>query len=384
MRPFDRPRTIAFVLGLMLAVGGGALAAFSPEPPVYVPVAPGASPDAPRLKYLFALPEPGDALLQRPVGVAVGGGRLYVTDSGAGLVRSFSTAGPDAGDIGTDVLDVPAYVAKDPLDGSILVSDRARRGVYRFDTDGELLGEVRPSAEATGTWEPLGVAADGEGSIAVTDASARHRVVVMDEAGEVSLTLGGAGIQSGDVAVALEFPNTVAFNADEIWVGDSNNRRVLVFDREGRLLRLVRVSGVARGLAFIAEGDLTHTAVVDALTSEIVLLDAEGGEAARFGGPGSAPGQLAYPNDVAFEPGTRRLYVADTGNARVQVWEAVPADEAAEDIATRGRGPLVSAMRMAGLIALAIGAIIAAVAVWPGRGPRRRSRGTEVAPGEGR
>jgi DNA-binding beta-propeller fold protein YncE len=377
VRPFDRPRTVALVLGLLLAVGGGALAAFAPEPPVYVPVAPGAAPDVPRLKYLFALPEPGDAPFERPVCVAVGSGRLYVTDSEAGLVRSFSTAGPDAGDIGTDVLGVPAYVAKDPLDGSLLVSDRARRALYRFDTSGELLGEVRPSGEATGTWEPLGVAADGEGAIAVTDASARHRVVVMDEAGEVSLTLGGSGIPAGDVAVSLEFPNTVAFNGDELWVGDSNNRRVLVFDREGGLLRLVRVSGVARGLAFVSDGELTHAAVVAALTSEIVLLDAEGGEAARFGGPGSAPGQLAYPNDVAFEPGTRRLYVADTGNARVQVWEAVAAEKAEADLGTGGRGPSVSAMRMAGLIALAIGALVAAAAVWP----YRRSRGTEVAPG---
>lgn len=371
MRVLDRPRLIAVIVGMLLAIAGGVVALLAPGPPVWVPMAPGASPDAPRLKYLFALPDTGDTPLRRPVGVAVGSGRVYVTDSDAGVVRSFSVAGPDAGDIGAGILKTPAYVAKDGADGSLLVTDRGANAVLRFDTRGDLIGELRPSGESSGTWEPLGVAADGAGAVAVTDASARHRVLVMDEAGEVMLTLGGSGIPaSGNVGVALEYPNAVAFSEDRIWVGDSNNRRVLAFDREGRLELLARVSGVARGLASLDTGDQSYMAVVDTLTSEIVLLDAEGAEAARFGGPGTAPGKLAYPNDVAYEAATRRLYVADTVNARVQVWEAVPPGKSAHDRADGGGAPL-SAMRLAGLIMVGLGAFIAAAGLWPRRRPTR-------------
>jgi DNA-binding beta-propeller fold protein YncE len=368
MRRFDRPRLIALVAGIVLALAGAVLAILAPGPPVLVPAAPGASPDAPMLRYLFALPESDDAPLSRPVGVAVGGGRVYVTDSEAGVLRSFSTAGPDAGDIGTDVLRVPAYVTKNPFDGSLLVTDRELGMLLRFDTDGTLLAEVRPADEPTGTWQPLGIAADGEGAIAVTDASARHRVLVLDKDGAVITRIGGTPSPgaTGNVSVALDFPNAVGFANEEIWVSDSSNHRVLVFDRTGAFERAVRMTGVARGLAFLTDeaGAFEFAVVADALGSEIVVLDPQGAEVARFGGPGTAPGLLAYPNDLAYDAGTRRLYVADTGNARVQVWEMVPADEA-EETRERANSRALAPMLIAGLVLMALGAVLFVVALWP-------------------
>jgi DNA-binding beta-propeller fold protein YncE len=329
------------------------------------------------LEYVGALPEKGAEPFRRPVGVAVGRSRVYVADSEAGLVRVFSVWGPEATPIGEGVLRVPTYLAFDGASGTLIVSDRAAGRALRFSPRGEVSGELRPADEATGTaWAPLGLAADA-GRIAVTDASVLQRVLLMDATGTVTLEIGTRDATStGVVGVALDYPNSVDFVGDEIWVGDSNNRRVLVFDSQGGLQRLVRIDGVARGLAALEDPDSGRTlvAVVDALGSEIVLLDAATGEeVARFGGPGSAPGRLAYPNDVAYDPTARRLYVADTGNARVQVWDVRPSE-------SRAPAPLevvrrAAPARIAGALLAISGMVLVIISLWP----QRPHRGAETA-----
>lgn len=371
----ERARRFALIGGLVLLLAGALLVALAPAPPAAIPAAVEAGADVPVLSYVRSLPDAGDALLARPVGLAVGGARLYVADSDAGVVRVFTTRGIDAGVIGEDVLEVPAYLARDMTAGTLLVTDRGLNTVHRFSDSGEYLGQIVPSIEESTTWQPLGIAADGMGSLAVTDTSERHRVLVMDRAGLVRRTLGGplGEDSAGGVVVALDFPNSVGFWGEELWVGDSNNRRVLVFGTDGELRRLVRVDGIARGITFLeGEGETqSYAAVVDALASEIVLLETDGAEVARYGGPGSSAGRLAYPNDVVYDPGTRQLFVADTGNARVQVWAVTWPGEEPEQVSILG-GPAMSPMRAAGFALGLIGLVLTVVALWPQGWPRTR------------
>jgi sugar lactone lactonase YvrE len=241
---------------------------------------------------------------------------------------------------------------------------------------------VRPSTEPTAPWEPLGIDADAEGRIAVTDASAGQRVLLLDATATPEMQIGG-GVSidaPGSIAVTLDYPNGVAIRGDELWVSDSNNRRVLVFDSRGALERLIRIDGIARGLAFLdsEEPSSAMLAVVDPLGSEILVLRQDGTVAARFGGPGSAAGRLAYPNDVAFDAGSQRLYVADTGNARVQVWEVVPAEDADTGLLGGGDVPPISAMRLAGLLLLGVGLALAGVGLWQLR-PRARHEAGDLS-----
>lgn len=363
----DGPRRATLALSAVLTIGGVLLVALGPVE-VIVPTVPSASAETPVLTYVRSLPDAGDAAFVRPVGLALGDDRLYVADSGAAVVRVFSTAGFDQGEIGRGVLAVPAYLASDEATGTLYVVDRELGAVMRFSENGEVLEEFQPSLETTAGWEPLGVAVDGKGEIAVTDSSGRHRMLVMDRDGEVLFSLGSldASATPGSVSVALDFPNSVAFSADEIWVSDSNNRRVLVFGRDGAFERFVQVDGVARGLAFLASpsGKATYVAVVDVLASEIVLLDEEGMEVTRYGQPGTTAGKLAYPNDVVYDRETSQLFVADTGNARVQVWRVTwPAEASVLSAVTDALR--LSPAQIFGL-ALVLGGIIGfAMALWP-------------------
>lgn len=365
----DRRRRVTLVVAAALVVAGGLLAVLAPRP-VSVPIAGDTTGDAPRLAYVRSLPDAGDPAFVRPVGLAIDGRRLYVSDSGAGVVRAFTTAGRDVGEIGRGVLKVPAYLAADEATGTLLVADRELRAVLRFARDGEPLEELRPSSEATAAWEPLGVAVDGEGSVAVTDSAGRHRLFVTDRSGTVRFSIGGglAVGTPGSVSVSLDFPNSVAFSQDEIWVSDSNNRRVLVFGRDGEFKRFVPVDGITRGLTLLADAAAgkRYVAVVDTLASDIILLDAEGAEVTRYGQPGSSAGRLAYPNDIVYDPAGDQLFVADTGNARVQVWKVIwPGDRSIPQVvAERLR---LAPMALFGLLLAVLGVIAAAIGSWPRR-----------------
>lgn len=73
----------------------------------------------------------------------------------------------------------------------------------------------------------------------------------------------------------------------------------------------------AAGIDVAADGTIY---VADAAAGTVHVLDATGAGLRLIGRPGSAPGELAAPSDVAVDGG--RLYVTDTGNGRVQVFDA--------------------------------------------------------------
>jgi sugar lactone lactonase YvrE len=193
----------------------------------------------------------------------------------------------------------------------------------------------------------------------------------MDARGVIEAEIGGArsAIESTGVAVALDFPNDVAVVGDEIWVSDSNNMRVVVFDGAGAFKRVMSMSGLIRGLAAVPPsfGSQAVVAGVDTLGHAIVLWDASGDEVWRVGEAGVTAGRLRYPNDVAFSSDGERLYVADTGNRRIQVWRVEPA-EANRPFGPRGdvdasnRVPYVGAALLAFFVA-AVSAV-SSVSLW--------------------
>jgi DNA-binding beta-propeller fold protein YncE len=125
----------------------------------------------------------------------------------------------------------------------------------------------------------------------------------------------------------LWFPNGIAVDGDgNVYVADSNNGRVQIFDSEGKL-----ASSIARG---VGEGDLglprgvaldgDRLFVVDTTAHTIKVYDRPGdvSEVPRylgsFGVEGVGDDQFQYPNGIAV--GNGKIYVTDRENDRVQVW----------------------------------------------------------------
>jgi Mg-chelatase subunit ChlD/DNA-binding beta-propeller fold protein YncE len=79
-----------------------------------------------------------------------------------------------------------------------------------------------------------------------------------------------------------------------------------------------RLPGEFTSMAGI-DADETQVYALDRAEAEVQVLDAEGRMIRRFGKPGSQPGELMQPSDIAVADG--RAYVVDAGNERVQVFD---------------------------------------------------------------
>jgi len=120
----------------------------------------------------------------------------------------------------------------------------------------------------------------------------------------------------------LDNPHGLAVDAGaRTVVAESGANRVSVFDRDGAGLTTFGRAGAGNG-EFNAPWDVAVDPagginVVDRGNGRIQVLDAGGAFLRQFGTPGSGPGRLNQPQGIAID-GSGRIYVADTGNQRVQ------------------------------------------------------------------
>lgn len=304
---------------LLLLFGGYYLLFRKPIPDLPLPGI--AQEDVPR--YVFSIYG-----VTRPTGVAVtsSGDRIYVTETeGERAVRIFDGKGNAIGVVKppttTGPNHTPVYLALDPTNDDLYVSDRPTGSIYVYSRDGRFRRTFDPGKALKG-WQPLGLAFDAQANLYVTDVSGPfNRIHALTRDGKLIRTIGEAGM--------LSFPNGVAVDAaGNVYVTDSNHGRLVVFDPASRqravVARGVNVGdlGLPRGAAIDDSGRLY---VVDT-AAHLVQLYHVLGEGDRqpkyigsFGVEGTADGGFEFPFGVATD--TRaRVYVADWNNDRVQVW----------------------------------------------------------------
>jgi hypothetical protein len=170
---------------------------------------------------------------------------------------------------------------------------------------------ARGEVSATTLNVPTGIAAAG-GVLAIADAW-NHRVLLWHQLPTRSnqppdVVLGqrtfaearaNRGASSGASATTLNWCYGVAIGDGRLFVADTGNRRVLVWDR-------------------IPE---TNGAAADRVLGQRELT-------ARDENAGASPGSVGmrWPHGIAFGPeGESALLVSDAGNNRVMVWRAMPA-----------------------------------------------------------
>lgn len=173
--------------------------------------------------------EIGRGSLQRPTGIALAAGRVYVVDPPRHEVVAFSPEGTEVLRFGSrgegaGELNYPTAIAAQ-VDGTLLVVDALNFRITRFTADGKHLGSFGEPGEVGGLFaRPKGIAVDGQGRIFVTDAQ-RDRVLVFDPAGGFSFAIGESGSGPGELAL----PAGVAVEGDHLYVADSYNHRIQVY-----------------------------------------------------------------------------------------------------------------------------------------------------------
>lgn len=182
-----------------------------------------------------------------------------------------------------------AGVSVDPR-GNIWVAERCGANtcygsdlppILEFDPSGKLLKSFGGGMFVF----PHGITADKDGNVWVTDGQGKegkgHQVFKFNPDGKVLMTLGKAGVP-GDGPDTFNMPSAVAIAPNgDIFVADghggNSNARIVKFTKDGKFIK-------------------------------------------TWGEKGSAAGELYIPHALAFDS-KGRLFVADRGNNRIQIFD---------------------------------------------------------------
>jgi len=227
-------------------------------------------------------------------------------------------------------------------DGHILVIEPHYMRVNHFTPDGRRVAQWGVKGTNAGAFIlPRGIAQDSHGEFFVSEYTVVDRLQ--------RFTVGPTGSPSGqdrfepllsDSVTPHEARLTTSWGSsaeapgqfnraegvavgpgDTVYVADSCNHRIQVFDRDGKFLRSHGRPGSHPG-EFSYPYDIRVAPdgtqyVCEFGNSRVTVLDARDQVLEVLGGPGAAPGQFANPWSIALDS-QGNLYVADSQNHRVQ------------------------------------------------------------------
>ena len=285
------------------------------------------SPPAPAISYASSLGSTGtgNGQLTSPADVATDAkGNLWVADRANNRVQEFSPSGEylsqfGSAGTGTGQLNSPAALAIDAA-GNIWVAEQGNHRVQEFSPSGSFIAKFGSFGFSEGKLAgPNGITIGADGSVWVSDAT---KVQKFTAAGAFVKRVGSAGSGIGQITSPQSLATAPGGN---VYVADAGNHRIDVFDAEGNFLRQFGSAGAGNGqFQYPAEVDVDPDAnvwVADSESNRVQLFDPTGDYLAQFGAAGSGAGQfsLAATSGIASD-GQGRIWVADSGNDRVQRW----------------------------------------------------------------
>jgi len=294
-------------------------------------------------RQVFGIQGAAPGQFERPSGIEVGpDGFVYVADTGNHRIQKFTAEGQFVAAFGQhSTVETEAGIVRglnEPWDmtvssdGAIYVADTWNHRIQKLDESGEalvawgLFGQYSLDDGAIGQsafYGPRGIVIGSDGDterLYVTD-TGNKRIQVFDSEGRFSFQWGGGGIMQG----YLDEPVGIAIGPEgAIYVADTWNRRVQVFDQQGTYLREWPVEGWDTGLAdekpYLAVDAEGKVYVTDPGHYRVLVFDNFGNYVLSFGQYGFDQRSFTLPVGIAVAPdGT--IYVTDSYGCRVLVFD---------------------------------------------------------------
>ena len=295
-----------------LVAAACATPARKPDAPVFFPP----PPQLPRIQYLtsfkglkdvetqssfnrFVVGELQDVRLDKPYGIGIHDGRIYVCDTNASVIvldLAGKSYGGLKGDAGPGKLSQPINISIE-ADGTKYVADPGRGQVVAFDRNDEYLRAYG----APGGWRPVDAVAF-EDRLYVAD-PANGLVRIFDkESGQEIKKIG----DQGEPSERLDRPTNLAFDGDGyLYVSDIGRFQVVKFDRDGHFKSTFGQPGDnlghfarPKGIALDRDG---HLYAVDASFNNVQVFGKEGRLLMFFGEGGENPGNFLLPAKIAID-----------------------------------------------------------------------------------
>jgi DNA-binding beta-propeller fold protein YncE len=202
-------------------------------------------------------------------------------------------------------------VRVDP-DGNIWIVDAGGHVVVKMNPKGRVilqLGRKGVPGQGHGNfYMPTDVAFAPNGDFYVSDGYGNSRVVKFSRDGQYLLEFGTKGTAPGEFLL----PHAVALDArGRVYVSDRENRRIEIFDSNGKFLTQWANVGGFSGLAMTKDQQLWAAG-----GDRVVLLNLEGQTVGRLAPGGNLPGQVGASHGIAVSE-AGEIYVAEL-NWRIQ------------------------------------------------------------------
>jgi DNA-binding beta-propeller fold protein YncE len=273
------------------------------------------------MREVIAGPRPQGAF-SRPAAVAVAGQRVFVADTGAGVVHLLDLAARQY----RAITGAPADPLRVPIDltiangDTLVVVDRGRAAIDLFDLDGDWRATKRwPELEApaAATWDAA------QSLVWLVDAAA-HACFACKDMQDLPRRIGERGSAPGQ----FNFPTAVATHPSVgLVIADAMNFRIQVFNDSDAPTTIFGQKGDAAGdlsrprdVALDSEG---HIYVLDNQFENVQIFDRAGQLLMAFGRSGEGPGEFSLPSGIAIDDHDR-IWIADSYNRRVQVFQYLP------------------------------------------------------------
>lgn len=252
----------------------------------------------------------------QPHGIAIDSvGNVYISDTWNHRIKKFNSSGillKTWGGYGKEIgkLHAPRGIHIDSED-NLFVADSWNYRVQKFDLEGNLITVIGGNGPPYGKFnDPRRIAIDNEGNLYI-DENWNHRVQKFNSSGDFVLDFGGSPPKFRDSKAfdTLNFPIGIEVSSKRIYVADTQNDRIAVFDSNGSQLFSWGKRGTGQGEfkkpLDVAVGRDYNIYVVDSGNYRLQVFDSNGSFLYSFG-----EGQFKHPRSVAVDPSTFDVYVA--------------------------------------------------------------------------
>ena len=256
-------------------------------------------PDSSLSDFVLGEETASDSLINKPYGVAIHDGRLYVVDIRGPGYAIFDLKNKKFDIIYgsfTGKMKKPINITIDK-DGTKYVCDTGRSLILVYDKDNKflrLLGDGK-------SFKPSDSVIVGD-KLFVTDIK-NHRLVVLDKTtGKLLSTIGSVGSKEGE----LFYPTNLAVGPDNnLYVSETGNFRVQKFTLDGKFLRSFGKVGTGlgqfarpKGIALDRDGNM-H--VVDAAFENVQIFNKDGKLLMFYGEPGGKRSNINLPTGIVID-----------------------------------------------------------------------------------
>lgn len=245
---------------------------------------------------------------------ADGKGQVIVMVRAVPYFRVFTPDGKPVktwGDAGLFALAHSVHVAPD---GAIWASDPNAHVVYKFSADGKIVmtlgkkGVMGDDTSRDSFNQPNSVGFAPNGDIYVSDGYGNSRVVQFKADGTFVRIIGG---KKGSAPGDLQVPHGVAVDPQgRVIVADSDNKRLSVFDKEGRFLKVIAAPSRG-GLVAAADGTI-YVSDVNAGVVTVIRND-QIADVIKVDG---------RPHGLSVDPATGDVYTSSTNASNWNVTRA--------------------------------------------------------------